>query len=152
MSLLSLLLWLLALAIVIHSLAEASTPGRIAGQGLQAVFDRSIWLDNLPIFIALVIGAILGSQWSIWAGIIPAVAITHPFLDHVTLSIGGRKLRPGTGTALFLMLPLGVIFFGLAFQHNWLSPLDLVVGGGIGLAISLLLLWLVVKSPASSSD
>jgi hypothetical protein len=151
MSLLSLLLWLLVLAIVIHSLAEASTPARLSGQGLIAVFDRSIWLDNLPIFIALAIGAMLGSKWSIWAGIIPTVAITHPILDHAALSFTHRQLRPGTATALLLMLPLGALFFGLAFKSNWLQSIDLLVGGGIGLAISLLLLWLVFKFPDPSS-
>jgi Protein of unknown function with HXXEE motif len=147
MSMLSLLLWLLVTAIIIHTLAEASAPRRIAGQGLRAVFDRAIWLDKLPTFIALLMAGILGSQWSILTGIIPTVAIAHPLLDHVALSVVYRKLRPGSGTALFLMLPLGVVFYGLAYQQDWLQSIDILVGGSIGLAISLRLLWSVIKFP-----
>ena len=146
MSLLSLLLWLLALAIVIHTLTEAAAPKLTAGHGVMAMFDRAIWLDNLPIFIALIIGVLLGSRWTILAGVIPAVAVTHPFLDHATLSYTNRHLRPGTGTALLLMFPLGLGFYGLASYYHWLGAIDIMVGSAIGLGISLLLLWLTIQS------
>jgi hypothetical protein len=147
MSLLSLLLWLLVLAIVIHSVAEAAAPGMKAGQGLSAILDRSIWMENLPIFMALLLGGVLGSRLPILMGIIPAVAVTHPFLDHVALSLHDRQLRPGTATALFLMLPLGLGFYGLAYKYGWLGQTEIVVSGTIGLSISLLLLWLTLKFP-----
>jgi hypothetical protein len=146
MSLLTLLLWLLALAIVIHTLAEAAAPKLTAGRGVMAMFDRAIWLDNLPIFIALIVGVLLGSRWTILAGVIPAVAVTHPFLDHAILSYTNRHLRSGTGTALFLMLPLGLGFYSLAYNYRWLGSIDIMVGGAIGLGISLLLLWLTLRS------
>jgi hypothetical protein len=151
MSLLSLLLWSLALAIVIHTLAEAAAPRIMAGGRLVAIFDRAIWIENLPIFIALIIGAILGAQFPILASIIPAVAVTHPFLDHVALSFRHRQLRPGTATALLLMLPLGLVFYGYVYKHSWFGQLDIIVGSSIGLGISLLLLWLTIKFPATSN-
>lgn len=146
-SLLHLSLWLLALAIVIHTISEASAPKLAAGDGLMAICDRAIWLDNLPIFIALLLGVLLGSHWSLLTGILAAVCVTHPFLDHVALSLAHRSLRPGSITSLTLMLPLGLVFYGLAYNQKWLGWTDLLVSGALGLGISLLLLWLTLKFP-----
>jgi hypothetical protein len=145
MTSISVLLWLLVLAIAIHTLDEASAPQRSAGKGFLALFDPAIWQENLVIFLALILAAALGSYWLLLASILPAVAVTHPFLDHVALSITQRQIRPGTLTALFLMLPMGIVFYGLVYQYRWLGPIDLAASGAIGLGVSLLLLWLTLK-------
>jgi Protein of unknown function with HXXEE motif len=150
MTTVSLLLWLLALAIVIHAIDEASAPQRAAGRGFAALFEPAIWQENLIIFLALILGAALGSYWLLLAGILPAVAVTHPFLDHVVLSFTHRQLRPGTFTALLLMLPIGIAFYGLAYQYRWLGLIDLAVSGAIGLGVSLLLLWLALQESSST--
>jgi ABC-type enterobactin transport system permease subunit len=63
-----LLIWILALAIAIHTITESSVQQIVAGHGLSVLRDRAVWLDNLPIFIALILGAVLGSYRSLFAG------------------------------------------------------------------------------------
>lgn len=138
---------LLAIALIIHTIAEAWIPAyqKAKPDWRSVVFDRVLFLDNLPIFIASLGGALVGWQWAIVGGILPAVGLTHPLLDHLGLSWKNQKLRPGSWTGLLLLLPLSVWSYTLVYTHRILAFQSVLISGAIGLAISIGLLWMAVQ-------
>jgi Protein of unknown function with HXXEE motif len=137
----------LAIALIVHTIAEAWIPAyqRAKPDWRSVVFNRVLFLDNLPIFIASLGGALVGWQWAIVGGILPAVSLTHPLLDHLALSWKNQKLRPGSWTGVLLLLPLSVWSYTLVYTHCILTFQEFLVSGVIGLAISIWLLWMAVQ-------
>ncbi|WP_299408949.1 HXXEE domain-containing protein [Acaryochloris sp. IP29b_bin.148] len=140
-------IWLVAFAIIIHTIEEGWLPEyQKASSKLQVVKSTRFFIvENAIIFIFVIGLAIVGWRWPILSGILPAIGLTHPFLDHVGLSWKGRKLRPGIWTGLFLMVPFSIWAYSLANTHNLFKLHELVISGAVGLAISIWLYWMVVQ-------
>jgi hypothetical protein len=142
-------IWLLVLAVIIHTISEAWLPEyeKVKPDWRSVVFNRLLWLDNLPIFIAAIVAGLVGWRWPIVGGILPAVGVTHPLFDHLGLSLKAGKLRPGSWTGLFLFWPAGIFVYAIAYTHQLASISELIISGTIGLAISIWLLWSVIQMP-----
>jgi Protein of unknown function with HXXEE motif len=143
---------LLATALIIHTIAEVWIPAYQKAQPdwRSVVFDRVLFLDNLPVFIFSIGVAMMGWQWPIVGGILPAVSLTHPLLDHLGLSWKMRKLRPGSWTGLLLLLPLSLWVYAVSYTDRILAFHEFLISGAIGLAISVWLLWVTVKESTES--
>lgn len=138
-------LWLLAFALIIHTIEEGWLPEYRSGQSdwRALVFNRPLFLENFPIFIFAVALAAIGWRVPLIAGVLPAVGLTHPLLDHVGLSWKARHFRPGSWTGIFLLFPLSIWVYGLGNRYNLFQSYEFFISGGIGLAISIWLFWIV---------
>jgi Protein of unknown function with HXXEE motif len=136
---------LLAMALIIHTIAEAYLPEyqKFKPDWRSVVFNRLLFFDNLPIFIFVIVAGSIGWHWSFVGGILPAICLTHPLLDHLGLSWKAKKWRPGSYTGIFLLLPLSILVYGLGFSHHLIQGYELLISGAIGLAISIWLFWMV---------
>ena len=153
MAVTDLAIWLVALAIIIHTVEEGWLPEyqKATSKSQVVKSTRFFVLENGIIFIFVIALAIVGGRWPIISGILPAIGLTHPFLDHVGLSWKGQKLRPGIWTGLLLMVPFSVWTYSLANSHNLFKLYELVISGAIGFAISIWLYWMVVQEMKSLS-
>lgn len=128
----------LAAAIALHTVEESfQVPWYHRALGLDRTSTVSqVLLDSVPIFIVLPLSAYLSSYHAWIRGTLATVALTHPLLDHVALTVQWRKPRPGLGSALGLLLPLGVwnVAKILPTSHS-----SVVGGGAVGFFISILL-------------
>jgi Protein of unknown function with HXXEE motif len=143
---------LLAIALIAHTIAEVWIPAyqKVQPDWRSVVFDRLLFLDNLPVFILAIGAAVAGWQWPIVGGILPAVGLTHPLLDHLGLSWKTQQLRPGSLTGLLLLLPLSLWIYALVYTQQILTIQEFLISGAIGLGISVWLLWMTVQ--ASKED
>jgi Protein of unknown function with HXXEE motif len=150
MKLQDLSLWLLAAALIVHTLAEVWIPEyeKVKPHWRSVVFNRSLFLDNLPVFIFSIVTAIAGWKLPLISGILPAVGLTHPLLDHIGLSLNHQKIRPGSLTGILLLLPLSGWVYSIGYSHHLLSFNQLLISGVIGLSISVWLLWMTLQSLA----
>lgn len=88
--------------------------------------------------------AISGWQLPIVGGVLPAIGLTHPLLDHLGLSWKMQKLRPGSWTGLLLLFPFSILVYALGYIHRLLTLRELLISGAIGLAISVWLFWMSI--------
>jgi Protein of unknown function with HXXEE motif len=139
-------MWLLAIALIIHTIAEVWLPEyeRLKPNWRSVAFNRALFLENLPVFMFSIGVAIAGWQLPIVGGILPAIGLTHPLLDHLGLSWKIQKLRPGSWTGLLLLFPLSILVYALGYIHRLLTLQELLISGAIGLAISVWLLWMSI--------
>jgi Protein of unknown function with HXXEE motif len=139
-------MWLLAIALIIHTIAEVWLPEyeRLKPNWRSVVFNRALFLENLPVFMFSIGVAIAGWQLPIVGGLLPAIGLTHPLLDHLGLSWKMQKLRPGSWTGLLLLFPLSILVYALGYIHRLLTLQELLISGAIGLAISVWLLWMTI--------
>ncbi|CAB9514377.1 expressed unknown protein [Seminavis robusta] len=127
----------LATAIALHTVEESfqvSSYQQKLGLKITNTFSE-VLLDSLPIFVVLPIAAVLSKSFHWVRDSLVVVAVLHPILDHVVLTLKGRKQRPGSITAMAMVLPLGAANVLLAKSDGPPSML----GGGIGIIISLFL-------------
>jgi hypothetical protein len=139
-------MWLLAIALIVHTIAEGWLPEyeRLKPNWRSVVFNRLLFLENLPVFMFSIGVAIAGWQLPIIGGILPAIGLTHPLLDHLGLSWKMQKLRPGSWTGLFLLFPLSILVYVLGYIHRLFALQEFLISGAIGLAISVWLLWMSI--------
>lgn len=139
-------MWLLAIALIVHTIAEVWLPEyeRLKPNWGAVVFNRVLFLENLPVFVFSIGVVIAGWQLPTIGGILPAIGLTHPLLDHLGLSWKMQKLRPGSWTGLFLLFPLSVVVYVLGYSHHLLTLQEFLMSGAIGLAISVWLLWMSI--------
>ncbi|BAZ40550.1 hypothetical protein NIES4101_65110 [Calothrix sp. NIES-4101] len=151
MALHNLSIWLLGLALILHTIAEVWLPAyaKVKPDWHLLVFDRLLFLENIPVFLFAFVTALAGWQWQILGMILPAVGLTHPLLDHLFLSWKYRQFRPGTLTGLLLLFPLSMWVYYLGCTRHLLTLTAGLISGVIGLAISIWLLWEVMKAPQS---
>jgi hypothetical protein len=142
---------LLAIALIIHTIAEAYLPEyqKCKPNWQSVVFNRLLFLDNLPIFIFVIVVGMIGWHQPLVGGILPAICLTHPLLDHLGLSWKAKKWRPGSYTGLFLLLPLSILVYGIGFTYHLMEGYELAISGAIGLAISVWLFWMVEQESSS---
>jgi membrane-bound metal-dependent hydrolase YbcI (DUF457 family) len=62
-----------------------------------------------------------------------------------------QKLRPGSWTGLLLLLPLSILVYALGYMARLLTFHEFLIGGAIGLAISIWLLWMTIKETQTQS-
>jgi hypothetical protein len=150
---------LLAIALIVHTIAEVWILAyqkvqpdwrSIVFVGIASLQENRLFLDNLPVFILAIGAAVASWQWPIVGGILPAVGLTHPLLDHLGLSWKTQQLRPGSWTGLLLLLPLSLWIYALVYTQQILTIQEFLISGAIGLAISVWLLWMTVQ--ASKED
>jgi Protein of unknown function with HXXEE motif len=151
MALQNLSISLLAIALILHTIAEVWLPAyeKVKPDWRVVVFDRVLFLENIPVFIFAFVTALAGWQWSVLGMILPALGLTHPLLDHLFLSWKYQQLRPGTLTGLFLLFPLSIWVYYLGYTQQLFSLQAVLISGAIGLAISVWLLWEVIQAPQS---
>lgn len=139
--------WLLAAALIIHTLEEVWIPNyeKVKPNWQSVVFNRRLFLDNLPIFIFSIVTASAGWELPIVGGILPAVGLIHPLLDHLGLSLNAKKIRPGSLTGILLLLPLSIWVYSIGYSHQLLSLNELLISGAVGLSISVWLLWMTLQ-------
>jgi hypothetical protein len=137
----------LAIALIVHTIAEAWLPEyeRLKSNWRAVVFNRVLFLDNLPIFLFAIGVAIAGWQLPIVGGVLPAIGLTHPLLDHLGLSWKLQKLRPGSWTGLLLLFPLSILVYVLGYTYHLFTLSEFLISGAIGLAISVWLLWMSIS-------
>ena len=140
-------LWLLAFALIIHTIDEGwlHEYQNTKSNGRSVIFNRLLFLDNLPIFIFSISLATIGWRWPILGGILPAVGLTHPLLDHLGLSWKTRQVRPGSWTGLLLLLPLSIWIYIVSNAYDLFKLHEVLISGMVGLAISIALFWIVAK-------
>jgi hypothetical protein len=154
MILTDLFMWLLAIALIVHTIAEAYLPEyqKVKPNWQAVVFNRLLFLDNLPIFIFVIAVAIAGWRFSIVGGILPAICLTHPLFDHIGLSWRNQQWRPGSWTGIFLLLPLSIMVYVQGLINHLIQVHELLISGAIGLAISIWLFWMVGQEPKQSKS
>jgi hypothetical protein len=154
MALQNLSIWLLAIALILHTIAEVWLPAykKVKPDWRLVLFDTGLFLENIPVFIFAFITAFAGWQWQILGMILPAVGLTHPLLDHLFLSWKYQQLRPGTLTGLFLLFPLSIWVYYLGYTRQLLTLPAVLISGVIGLAISLWLLWETMQASQSQTS
>lgn len=147
MELQNLLIWLLAIALILHTIAEVWLPAyaKVKPDWHLVVFDRVLFLENVPVFIFVFVTALAGWKLPILGMILPAVGLTHPLLDHLFLSWKYKQLRPGSLTGLLLLFPLSVWVYYLGYTQHLITIPAGLISGVIGLMISVWLLWEVIK-------
>ncbi len=151
MTLQNLSIWLLAIALILHTIAEVWLPAyaKVKPDWHLVIFDRVLFLENIPVFLFAFITALAGWQWQILGMILPAIGLTHPLLDHLFLSWKYQQLRPGTLTGLFLLFPLSIWVYYLGYTRQLLTLPAVLISGAIGLAISVWLLWETIQASQS---
>jgi Protein of unknown function with HXXEE motif len=143
--------WLLAAALIIHTIAEVWMPEyeKVKPNWQSVAFDRLLFLDNLPVFIFAIATAIAGWQLPIVGGILPAVGLTHPLCDHLGLSLKNQQLRPGSITGILLLLPLSIWVYSIGYSQRLLAIGELLISGAVGLFISIWLLWMTLHESSA---
>jgi uncharacterized membrane protein HdeD (DUF308 family) len=150
----NILILTIAIALIIHTIAEAWLPvyQRVRPDWRSVVLDPILFRDNVPFFILSLAGAVLGWQWPIIGGILPAVGLTHPLLDHLGLSWKNKRLRPGSWTGLLLLWPLSLGTYIAIYRDRSLTVTELLVSVAIGLGVSFVLLWLATQESATPHE
>ncbi len=145
-------MWLLGFALIIHTIEEGWLPEyqKAKPNWRSVVFNRRLLLENLPIFIFSIGLAMVGWRWPLVGGILPAVGLTHPLLDHLGLSWKTRKVRAGSWTGLFLLLPLSIWVYVINNTYNLFKLHEFLISGAIGSAISIWLFWIVAQEAQKS--
>jgi Protein of unknown function with HXXEE motif len=139
-------MWSLAIALIVHTIAEGWLPEyeKLKPNWRSVVFNRALFLENLPVFVFSIGVAIAGWQLPIIGGILPAIGLTHPLLDHLGLSWKMQKIRPGSWTGLFLLFPLSILVYVLGYIYHLFTLQEFLISGAIGVAISVWLLWMSI--------
>jgi Protein of unknown function with HXXEE motif len=150
----NILILTIAIALIIHTIAEAWIPvyQRVRPDWRSVVLDPILFRNNVPFFILSLAGAVLGWQWPIIGGILPAVGLTHPLLDHLGLSWKNKRLRPGSWTGLLLLWPLSLGTYIAIYRDRSLTVTELLVSVSIGLGVSFVLLWLATQESATPHE
>jgi Protein of unknown function with HXXEE motif len=151
MTLQNLSIWLLAIALILHTIAEVWLPAyeKVKPDWRLVLFDTGLFLENIPVFIFAFVTALAGWQWQILGMILPAVGLTHSLLDHLFLSWKYQQLRPGSLTGLFLLFPLSIWVYYLGYTRQLFSLQAVLISGAIGLTISVWLLWETIQASQS---
>ena len=141
-------LWGLAIALIIHTIDEAWLSEVLGAQAdwRSLVLNPAPLLENFPIFVFAIAFPLVGWRLPLWTGILPAVGLTHPLLDHLGLSWKTRSVRPGSWTGLLLLLPLSIWVYGLGYTYGLFQPYEVIISGAIGLGISVWLFWTVDRN------
>ena len=110
------LYWLFALAFTVHNIEEglflpvyAADESRLAGRVTPFALRFTLVVLTAAIYgIAALAAAGNHSGIQILAGF-AAVMVINAMVPHLTLTVAFRRYAPGTGTAIFLMVPLSVL-------------------------------------------
>lgn len=134
------LAWLFAFGVLLHNAEEAvllpawsSTAGRWHARVGTREFVFAVTVLSLALLGLAALGTSAGAR-SVWAYLLAGYAlamVANVFVPHVLGTIALRRYMPGTGTALLLNLPLGVLFLhqalgqGFVAWHTfvWVGPL-----------------------------
>jgi hypothetical protein len=146
---LSSLLWINLIALFFHQFEEYHYPGYFPGMMNKVMFsskhpDRYPLNANTAFIINVTVGwltyflaAALGEK-ALWLGIAAILVSAGNFIAHTFLfNIKGKSLyNPGMVTADILFLPIVIYFFILVFQGHLATPVDWILGIGLGIALN----------------
>lgn len=146
---LSLVLWLNLIALFIHQFEEYRYPGYFPGMVNVVMYaskqpDRYPLNTNTSLIVNVFLGwflyllASIGGAQLIWLGIATMLVSVGNFVAHtLTFNLKGKTFyNPGMLTAVLLFLPIALAFFFLVLQNNLATPLDWVLGVGLGIALN----------------
>ncbi|BAZ13395.1 hypothetical protein NIES4071_52340 [Calothrix sp. NIES-4071] len=112
----------LAIAIIVHTVDEAwfGACQKAPSDWRKVIFDRALFLDNLPIFIFVIGAALVGWQWAIVGGILPAIGVTHTLLDPNSIELENPKTstRQLDGTITVIAPQSWILCFELYLSHS----------------------------------
>lgn len=146
---LSLLLWISLISLFLHQVEEYRYPGYFPGMMNTVMFssqqpDRYPLNTNTALIVNVALGwlsyflaALLG-QRALWLCIATMLVSAGNFVAHTFLfNLKGKTLyNPGMFTAILLFAPI-VLYFGyLLIQGNLATPVDWIVGLGLGAALN----------------
>lgn len=137
------MLWIVALATMVHPLEEWAT-GWFPWANSTLGIDMPRWLfvvANCVLAIAAVAAARVGWRRPRLALIIPAATLVNAVVWHALPSIMQGRIAPGLYSALLLYVPFSTAAFVQAARTG-VRPSDVTtaatVGGAIGLGVPLL--------------
>lgn len=127
--------WLFTLGVILHNAEEAvflpawtSSAGRWHPRVGTREFAFAAAVLSLVAVVLATLGLIAGAG-SVWAHLFAGYVFTmvaNVFIPHALGSIALRRYMPGTGTALLLNLPLGLLFLQRAVAQGFVRSSTLV--------------------------
>jgi hypothetical protein len=144
------ILWINAVALLIHHFEEHRFPGKMYRLVTHMLFHKNAMDDdvaqsNVPLVINVLTGwtvyfmaAIFGGR-AIWLGIAAMMISAGNFLAH-TIFLNwkeNRKYNPGMISALSLFLPVSVWFFIMLIKSDAASRVDWIAGITLGIILNL---------------
>jgi ABC-type sugar transport system permease subunit len=156
----TLLLWLSLGSLFLHQVEEWRFPGYFPGMA-NAVMFKSDMPDRYPLnansgmLINVVLGwsgyllAALFWKQAIWLAIATIlVSVGNIFAHTIIFNIKGKTFyNPGLLTSWLLFVPIVYFFFRLVISEELASPLNWIIGIGLGIALNYfgiykMILWL----------
>jgi hypothetical protein len=156
----TLLLWLSLGSLFLHQVEEWRFPGYFPGM-VNAVMFKSDMPDRYPLnansgmLINVVLGwsgyllAALFWKQAIWLAIATIlVSVGNIFAHTIIFNIKGKTFyNPGLLTSWLLFVPIVYFFFRLVISEELASPLNWIIGIGLGIALNYfgiykMILWL----------
>ena len=156
----TLLLWLSLGSLFLHQVEEWRFPGYFPGM-VNAVMFKSDMPDRYPLNAnsGMLINVVLGwggyllaalfwkqAMWLAIAAIL--VSVGNVFAHTIIFNIKGKTLyNPGLLTSWLLFVPVVYFFFRLVSAEELASPLNWIIGIGLGIALNYfgiykMILWL----------
>lgn len=128
------LYWLFTLAFTVHNIEEglflpayAADESRIAGRITPFALRFALVVLTAGMFmIAAFAAAGVHSAIELLAAV-AAVMVVNALVPHLTLTVAFRRYAPGTGTAVFLVVPLSLLVITDGFATNMLTMRSLLV-------------------------
>lgn len=130
------LYWLFALAITVHNIEEglflpayAGAVPRLAGRVSPFAFRFALVVVTAAAYVVVAF-AVAGSPYAaeLLAGV-AVVMIINAVVPHIALTLAFRRYAPGTGSALFIMVPLSLLVIVNGFTAGALNGKDLLLAG-----------------------
>jgi len=156
----TLLLWLSLGSLFLHQVEEWRFPGYFPGM-VNAVMFKSDMPDRYPLnansgmLINVVLGwsgyllAALFWKQAVWLAIATIlVSVGNIFAHTIIFNIKGKTFyNPGLLTSWLLFVPIVYFFFRLVISEELASPLNWIIGIGLGIALNYfgiykMILWL----------
>lgn len=147
--LVSQLLWLNLIFLLFHQFEEYRLPGTFPGMMNSVMFSssqpdryplnsQSAFVINVGVGWSVYLASALFGEWHIWIGIAAVLVsvgnvIAHAFLFNFR---GSTLYNPGMATAVLLFLPISVAFLLVVISGGLASPLEWVLGAGLGVALN----------------
>ena len=160
----TLLLWLSLGSLFLHQVEEWRFPGYFPGMA-NAVMFKSDMPDRYPLNAnsGMLINVVLGwggyllaalfwkqAMWLAIAAIL--VSVGNVFAHTIIFNIKGKTLyNPGLLTSWLLFVPIVYFFFRLVISEDLASPLDCMIGTGLGITLNYfgvykMILWLADRN------
>jgi hypothetical protein len=147
--LVSQLFWLNFIFLLFHQVEEYRWPGTFPGMMNSVMFSssqpdryplnsQSAFVINVGVGWGVYLAAALFGEWYIWIGIAAVLVSVGNVIAHALIFNyrGSTLYNPGMATAVLLFLPISVVFLLVVISGGLASPLEWVLGVGLGIALN----------------